>query len=116
MSPDYSKLLVMVLCKITVFKRLSPSQVKNVLGHCVHKSYIMGSQVCRSNTPSHEMYILLSGDLAVVASGGIRMATILPVTTVGEMGVITGKPRSATVRRASQAIYLWSRRNLLMIC
>jgi len=95
MPPDYSKLLVMVLCKIPIFTRLSPSQVKNVLGLCVHKSYIMGSQVCRSNTPSHEMYILLSGDLAVVAGGGIRMATILPVTTVGEMGVITGQPRSA---------------------
>jgi CheY-like chemotaxis protein len=43
------------------------------------------------------MYILLSGALTVVTSEGIRVATILPVTTVGEMGVITGQPRSATV-------------------
>ncbi len=43
------------------------------------------------------MYILLSGELIVVTIEGIRVATILPVTTVGEMGVITGQPRSATV-------------------
>ena len=102
MPPESSQLLVLVLRKIPIFKGLSPSQVKNILGLCTHKSYKMGSQVCRSNTPSHEMYILLSGELAVVASGGIRVATILPVTTVGEMGVITGQPRSATVE-ASKA-------------
>ena len=102
MPPESSQLLVLVLRKIPISKGLSPSQVKNILGLCTHKSYKKGSQVCRSNTPSHEMYILLSGELAVVASGGIRVATILPVTTVGEMGVITGQPRSATVE-ASKA-------------
>ena len=33
----------------------------------------------------------------MVADGGLRLATISPVTTVGEIGVITGLPRSATV-------------------
>ncbi|HIG52383.1 MAG TPA: response regulator [Candidatus Latescibacteria bacterium] len=97
MPPESSKLLVLVLRKIPIFKGLSPSQVKKILGLCMHKSYKMGSQVCRSNSPSDEMYILLSGALTVVTSEGIRVATILPVTTVGEMGVITGQPRSATV-------------------
>jgi CRP-like cAMP-binding protein len=101
MPPESSQLLVLVLRKIPISKGLSPSQVKNILGLCTHKSYKKGSQVCRSNTPSHEMYILLSGELAVVASGGIRVATILPVTTVGEMGVITGQPRSATVEASN---------------
>lgn len=97
MPPESSKLLVQVLRKIPIFKGLSPSMVKKILGLCVHKSYKLGSQVCRSNSPSDEMYILLSGELFVVTGGGIRVATILPVTTVGEMGVITGQPRSATV-------------------
>ena len=101
MPPESSQLLVLVLRKIPISKGLSPSQVKNILGLCTHKSYKKGSQVCRSNTPSHEMYILLSGELAVVASGGIRVATILPVTTVGEMGVITVQPRSATVEASN---------------
>jgi CheY-like chemotaxis protein len=97
MPPETSKLLVQVLRKIPIFKGLSPSQVKMVLSLCAHKSYKPGSQVCRSNTPSDEMYILLSGELVVVTVEGVRVATILPVTVVGEMGVITGQPRSATL-------------------
>lgn len=97
MPSESSKLLVNVLRKIPIFKGLSPSQVKKILGLCAHKSYKPGVQVCRSNSPSDEMYILLAGELIVVTMEGIRVATILPVTTVGEMGVITGQPRSATV-------------------
>jgi len=97
MPSESSKLLVQVLRKIPIFKGLSPSQSKKILGLCAHKSFKPGAQVCRSNSPSDEMYILLSGELIVVTQDGIRVATILPVTTVGEMGIITGQPRSATV-------------------
>lgn len=97
MPSESSKLLVQVLRKIPIFKGLSPSQSKKILGLCAHKSFKPGAQVCRSNSRSDEMYILLSGELIVVTQDGIRVATILPVTTVGEMGIITGQPRSATV-------------------
>ena len=97
MPTNTGKLLVQVLRKIPIFKGLSPSQVKKILGLCAHKSYKVGYELCRNNTPSDEMYILRSGELVVVTGEGIRVATILPVTTVGEMGVITGEPRSATV-------------------
>ena len=97
MLTNTGKLLVQVLRKIPIFKGLSPSQVKKILGLCAHKSYKVGYELCRNNTPSDEIYILLSGELVVVTGEGIRVATILPVTTVGEMGVITGEPRSATV-------------------
>jgi CRP-like cAMP-binding protein len=49
------------------------------------------------------MYILISGQLSIVTGEGIRVATIFPVTTVGEMGVITGEPRSATVEASKQS-------------
>mgnify|MGYP003309871845 CR=1 FL=1 len=43
------------------------------------------------------MYILLSSEVCIVTFEGMKVAAILPVTTVGEMGLITGHPRSATV-------------------
>ncbi|MFH1566435.1 MAG: response regulator [Gemmatimonadota bacterium] len=91
------KLLIQVLRKIPIFKGLSPTQVRKVLGLCQHRQHPPGAKVCQANSPSDEMYVLLSGELAVVTPEGLRVATILPVTTVGEMGVITGQPRSATV-------------------
>jgi len=92
-----------MLRKIPIFKGLSPSRVKSIFGLCMHKSYKLGSQVCRSNSPSDEIYILISGQLSIVTGAGIRVATIFPVTTVGEMGVITGEPRSATVEASKQS-------------
>jgi CheY-like chemotaxis protein/CRP-like cAMP-binding protein len=103
MPPETSKLLVQVLRKIPIFVGLSPSQVKRILAHCQHESYRPGSLLCRGDTPSDEMYILLSGELIVSTVEGVRVATIIPVTIVGEMGVITGQPRSATVEVCKQS-------------
>ena len=89
--------LVQIVQKIQIFKGLTAEQIRRILASCSHKIYQVGELVCRSNTPSNEMYILIAGELAVVTVEGIRVATISPVTTVGEMGVFTGQPRSATV-------------------
>ena len=43
------------------------------------------------------MYILLAGELAVKTAEGVQMATIKPIATVGEIGIITSQPRSAIV-------------------
>jgi CheY-like chemotaxis protein len=51
------------------------------------------------------MYILVAGSLAIVTDDDIQVASIDPVTTVGEMGLITKQKRSATVKTA-QASYV----------
>lgn len=96
-NPKKEKLLIQVLRKIPIFMGLSPSQVRKILGLCAHRHYDSGSVVCQANSPSDEMYILLTGEVAIITPEGLKVATILPVTTVGEMGVITGQPRVATV-------------------
>ena len=96
-SKKKEKPSIQVLRKIPIFQGLSASQVKKILDVCTPKSCVRGDVVCRSGTDSDEMYLLLSGEAAVVTTDGLKVATILPVTTVGEMGVITGQPRSATV-------------------
>ncbi|MBI2502074.1 MAG: response regulator [Candidatus Latescibacteria bacterium] len=90
--------LLQVLRKIPLFKGLDPPKIKKILGLCMHKVYQPEQLICRSGAPSDEMYILLSGELAVVTSEAVKLASIKPVTTVGEMGVITAQPRSATVQ------------------
>ncbi len=55
--------------------------------------------------------ILLSGQLAVVTVEGVKVATTDPVTTVGEMGVITGQSRSATVEVIRPGNILTIRKN-----
>jgi CRP-like cAMP-binding protein len=50
------------------------------------------------------MYVLLTGALSVMRNK-VEIATISPVTTVGEMGVVTGEVRTASlVAKASSRL------------
>ena len=91
------RLLIQILRKIPIFNGLAPTQVRKILALCHHKTYKPGDRVCESGTKPEEMFVLLSGELAIITPEGVKVATILPVTTVGEMGVITGQPRVASV-------------------
>ena len=91
------KLLIQVLRKIPIFNGLALTQVKKIIGLCQHKSYKLGKRICESGSRPDEMFILLSGELAIITPEGLWVATILPVTTIGEIGVITGQPRVASV-------------------
>jgi CheY-like chemotaxis protein len=54
------------------------------------------------------MHILIAGELGVMSQGDICLATLHPVTTVGEMGLITHQRSSAQVEalQASRALML----------
>jgi predicted acylesterase/phospholipase RssA len=60
-----------------------------------------GEAVVRENEPSDSLYIVISGRLRVVRAGPDGAETTFAELgrgeTVGEMGLITGEPRSATV-------------------
>ena len=92
-----AKDLAEVIKKIPLFTGFSPTQIRLILGQCSSQMRGSGDILCKGGGASDEMFILVSGQLAVVSEDGLRLATISPVTTVGEMGVITGQPRSATV-------------------
>ena len=93
-----SKALIQTIKKIPLFKGLSPSQAQAVLRICEFKTYQATEVVCASGTSSGEMYILLSGQLGVITADGTQVATLEPVTTVGEMGIVTRQARSASVK------------------
>ena len=89
---------LLALGKIPLFLGIDPPKIKRILALSTHKVYQPEQVLCRSGTPSQDLYVLLSGELAVVTNQDFKIATIHPVTTVGEMGLITGQPRSATVK------------------
>ena len=54
--------------------------------------------ICESDEESaNEVFVLLGGELAVTTKDGVRVATVIPVTTVGEIALIARQRRSATV-------------------
>lgn len=111
MGKDRVKILVQTLKKIPLFQRLSPSQIQQILGVCQPRRFDPGETVCATGTPADEMYILLSGSLGVVTEGGTLVVTLTPVTTVGEMGMVTRQVRRATVQTLDTSNVLVVRRS-----
>ena len=75
-----------------------------ILKICKAQAFRDQEMLCEHGSKSTEMFILLSGSLSVHTKDGIQITSPSPIKTVGEMGVITGQPRSATVvadRKAS---------------
>jgi CRP/FNR family cyclic AMP-dependent transcriptional regulator len=86
-----------------MFQRLTPSQALEILKICTPRSFSSKELVVQHGSKSTEMLILLSGRLAVTAPDRTVLTYLTPITSVGEMGVITGQPRSANVVVAEQA-------------
>lgn len=98
--------LTSVLSKIPIFAGLETRQVRRILGICKPRSLGPGDELIRNDSEADEMFVLVSGELAVIADEGAKVARLLPVTTVGEMGVITGAKRVATVVAAKASSVL----------
>jgi len=85
-----------LVAKIPLFEDLAPQQARQILSLCRDVNLQAGQTLFEEGTKSQEMYLLLSGKLFVRAQG-IELGKIHPVGVVGEMGVLTGQPRCATI-------------------
>jgi len=89
--------LIGVMQKVPLFGDLSPTQLKRVLSICEQKSYRPGRVLCRLGGESDRMFILLSGSVEIRGASGAALIGETAITTIGEAGMLTGEPRSATV-------------------
>jgi CRP/FNR family transcriptional regulator, cyclic AMP receptor protein len=98
--------LLQFIQKIPVFSDLSPYKAKIILSLCSKRILQEGELLCSQGEDSNSMYILLSGKLGVMIKGSAPIATIHPVSSIGEMGVFTGEKRTATVQAMAQSSFL----------
>ena len=86
-----------VISKIPVFHDLSPYQLQQFLKLCKSRTYKTGEPLCKVREASNEMFIVVTGALAVATVDGVELSHIGPGGTVGEMGLVTNTPRCATI-------------------
>ena len=89
--------LMQIIEKISVFKGFEVEEVQRVLFMCSPRKYEPGELVYEADEPSENMLILLTGRLQVVSDTGEVLGMISAGTATGEIGILTGRPRSATV-------------------
>lgn len=107
-SRDESDRRFHLLRGISIFKPLSDQELRH-LADCLRPApFNPGETITRQGTSAHYLYILASGTAAVQLSGEQNQAqtvsTLVPGDFFGEMGLLTGEARSATVTAQSEVL------------
>lgn len=97
MVHDYIQQVKSVIEKIQVFQGFNIVEAQRFIKLCRPKTYKKDEIVYECGTPSTEMFIVLQGKLVAMNEDGTHLNDILPGSTTGEMGALTGNHRSATV-------------------
>jgi small-conductance mechanosensitive channel/CRP-like cAMP-binding protein len=96
-----------VLEGVDLFATLSDEQRADIARATVTKTYGNGEPIVRQGEPGESMYVLCSGTVSVVVEPDKReVATIRSGGYFGEMSLLTGEPRSATVLARGEAVVL----------
>ena len=91
--------------RVPAFRGLTSGQLHKLLKVGELKRYERGEVLCTQGEESTEMFVLVSGTLAVI-SAGVELSLIDSSNIVGEMSLITGLPRCATLEvRADVTVF-----------
>ena len=85
---------------VGIFASFSEAELKALAGRLVYAPFAGGDAITRQGMVAHWLYILVEGEVEVwlEQDGARRLLTSLPAGSVfGEMGMLTGEPRRATV-------------------
>jgi small-conductance mechanosensitive channel/CRP-like cAMP-binding protein len=97
-----------VLAAIDLFAALQPAERQHIAERLVSAPFVRGDVVTHQGAVAHWLYILAQGEADVfleLPAGQRRLLTRLPQGSIfGEMGLLTGAPRSATVVAASDVV------------
>ncbi|MBK8941836.1 MAG: cyclic nucleotide-binding domain-containing protein [Polyangiaceae bacterium] len=88
---------VLVLRDVPLFGALSGEDLYPVAEIAVFELVEPDVDVVKQGEPSDDLYVVVEGELSVVKDGG-EVGRLGPSKTFGELGVLDGEPRAATVR------------------
>lgn len=88
------------LRNVDLFRSFSDDELTTVAGRLKYAPFVKGDVMTKQGAVAHWLYILTEGEAEVVlesSSGNRKISTIHAGSFFGEMGMMTGAPRSTTV-------------------
>ena len=98
--------LVKILLDIPLFEGLDFSRISSIIEVCNQREIQPGEVLCEARTIDQSLIILLQGKLRLESADGKKLAEMVPVRVIGEMGVLTGQTRSSRVVGGDTAVVL----------
>jgi len=91
-----------LLATATAFKALSPQELEELATHVTARHFERGDAVVRQDEPAAECFVITSGSVAVTRRSQAEppagpLATLKAGDLFGEIAIIDGSTRSATV-------------------
>jgi potassium efflux system protein len=88
-----------LLRKISYFERCTEVELFALVARGYRKHFDAGEVICREDEPSEEFFIILSGSVEIFSEKNNQViATLGESEFFGEVSLLTGTPRTATVR------------------
>ncbi len=98
------------LKQVPLFKSLPERSLEIIAGLIAEETFEAGMEIIKEGEDADKLYILIEGTVEVVKSYLQENATALgfydPICTFGEVGLIDGGPRSATVVTVERSRFL----------
>ncbi len=86
-----------VLRAVPLFSHLSPKHLRRLSDSMEEIRYMEGAAVVREGEPGDSFYILVEGQAKVVLGNGRVVSRLLPGDSFGEISLLDGGARSASV-------------------
>ena len=85
------------LAHVHLLQSLPPEDIAPLIHAARIVKLKQGQELFREGEAGSSLYLIDEGELEVIR-GGVRVAILTPGESVGEMAVVTGAPRTATIR------------------
>jgi CRP/FNR family cyclic AMP-dependent transcriptional regulator len=97
---------VELLREIPLFAQCSKKELREIARVAEEIEVEEGDVLIREGAPGHDFYVVVDGALDVVRKGRGRVDVVGPEDFVGEMALLSRRPRNATVTAATSASLL----------
>ena len=89
--------LVNKMMGLPLFRDMDEHQISHLLELSSKRELAAGEVLCNPMTIDDRLMVFVEGKLRLESGGGEKLAEIVPLRVVGEMGVLTGQSRQTRV-------------------
>ncbi|HVW81161.1 MAG TPA: cyclic nucleotide-binding domain-containing protein [Mycobacteriales bacterium] len=90
-----------LLSRIPLFRGCTKDELRHIDRAATRVDYAPGQLICREGEVGRELIMIIDGE-ASIDRGGVEIARVGPGAFIGEMSLLDGGPRSATITATSE--------------